>query len=157
MSKPDEPSSTIEIPLEDAIDCYLKLELGDKWIERISDDEMNLIQWYLVDRRPCPEGLMKRAEEAYHRRETMHQQRKDGDRWVRNHVTVKWTDQLGTTVWDDVRSVHHTRRGVPKGTVALAELERELLKRFGRLDAPGSGGRGTGSSARDPVGESAVL
>jgi hypothetical protein len=69
MSKPNKPDSTIEIPLEDAIDRFLKLEYGDKWIERISDDEMNLIQWYIVDRRPCPEGLMKRAEEAFHRRE----------------------------------------------------------------------------------------
>jgi hypothetical protein len=157
MSKPDDPGSTIEIPLEAAIDCFLELALRDKWIRSLSDDEMNLIQWYIVERRPCPEGLMKRGEEAFHRREEMLQQRRDGERWVRTHVRrINPTTETRTPIeWDDVHSTHRIKSALGE-MYSRADLKRALLERFGRLPEPtvdiqaSAPARGTPQSEESP-------
>jgi hypothetical protein len=126
----DDPSNTIRISVEDAIDRFLELELGDKWI-RISEEEWNLHYLYNVERRPCPKGLKERAEEVFFRIDARELQRKDvGERWVRTHLLIECADETRTTGWDDVRSGHVTKVTLVR-TVSLAELEQELRKRFG--------------------------
>jgi hypothetical protein len=131
MSKPD--IDVARISYEEAIERFCKLEFGDQWVERITDAQMDLIQWYLVEKRRCTEALTKRAERAFLLREKMGQQRIDADRWLRTHVHIEWADVTVATVWNDVRSVHHTKV-TREGTVSLAELEQALQNRFGKPD-----------------------
>jgi hypothetical protein len=126
----DDPSNTIRIPVEDAIDRFLELERGDEWIRRISQEQFDLIQWYIVEGRPCTEGLRKQAEDAFLLRERMRQQREDGYRWLRTHVHIECGDVTRPTDWDDADSKYRTKV-TQEQTVSLTELEQELRKRFG--------------------------
>jgi hypothetical protein len=133
VSKAGDAPTTTRISVEEAIDRFLKLEERDEWIERLTDEQRDLLQFYIVERRPCTAGLKKRAERAFLLREKMGQQRREGERWLRTHVHIEWADETRTTGWDDVDSVHRTKV-TQAGTVSLAELEQALQRRFGKPD-----------------------
>jgi hypothetical protein len=113
--------------LDKAIDRFCKHEFGDAWIEGLSDDERNLIRWYILGGRVCTPGIKRQAERAQLRQEKMLQQMRDAQRWLETHVRIEWSDVERSHIVDDHRSAY---KASISGRIKTAALDEALADRF---------------------------